>query len=192
MIEIVLATGNPGKVAELNALLGADFKILSMKDFGINGELEEDFDNLEDNAIQKAMFVHEKTGKNCLAEDTGLFVDALDGAPGIFSARYAGPEKDSEANMALLLKNLEDVESRTAHFKTVAALVLNGKIHLFKGILEGTISLIKMGDKGFGYDPVFCPEPGISLAQMSIEEKSAISHRGKAIKSLINFLNTNN
>lgn len=191
-MEIVLASANPGKVKELKALLGEEFNIVSLKDIGIEEELAEDFDNLEDNAIQKAMFVFQQSGKNCLAEDTGLFVDALNGEPGVYSARYAGPEKDPEANMALLLNKMEGIEQRTAHFKTVVALVLEGKIHLFSGVLDGYIAQEKKGNKGFGYDPVFCLNNGTSLAELNTDEKSSVSHRGKAMKIVINFLKTKN
>lgn len=193
MEEIILASGNQGKVKEIQAQINGQFKIISMKDAGFFDELEEDHDNLEDNALQKANFIFQKTNKPCIAEDTGLFVPSLNGDPGVYSARYAGEQKDNQANMDLLLKNLSNQElSRAAYFKTVLVFMNNGVATFFTGILNGSIGYQKKGTGGFGYDPVFLLEDGRSLAEISLEEKAKISHRSKAVSEFINYLNTLN
>jgi XTP/dITP diphosphohydrolase len=165
------------------------------KELGLTEEIPENGDTLQANAIEKAEYLWKKFGKNCFADDTGLEVDALGGAPGVYSARYAGPEKGSEANMDKLLSELQAAEqaggeiSRAARFRTVVALILDGELHLFNGVLEGSIAKERSGSQGFGYDPVFIPD-GYSktLAEISLEEKNAISHRGKAMRALAQFL----
>ena len=165
------------------------------KELGLTEEIPENGDTLQANAIEKAEYLWKKFGKNCFADDTGLEVDALGGAPGVYSARYAGPDKGSEANMTKLLAELEKVEketgntNRAARFRTVAALILDGELHLFNGVLEGEIARTRSGSEGFGYDPIFTPEGyGKTLAEITLEEKNAISHRGKAMRALAQFL----
>lgn len=186
---LFFATGNPNKVREVNDILGADFSIKSMKDLGHEEDIPETSPTLEGNALQKARFVREKFGVDCFSEDTGLEVDALDGAPGVYSARFAGPEKDSGANIDLLLKRLKGATDRKARFRTVIALLSDGEEHLFEGTVEGRIAQQRQGSGGFGYDPVFIPD-GFrrSFAEMSLEEKNGISHRGRAIRKLVDFL----
>ncbi len=189
MKEIVFATGNPHKLREVKQLLGTKFKIVSLEDIGCTEEIPETRPTIEGNAIQKAEYVKEKYGIDCFAEDTGLEVEALGGEPGVYSARYAGPEKDARANMNLLLKKLEGKKNRNARFKTVIALILDNNTHTFEGIVEGKIALGPSGEKGFGYDPVFLPENrSFSFAEMSAEEKNKISHRARAMKKLEAFL----
>lgn len=191
MFDIILATGNQGKVNEIQSQINGLYRLISMKDAGFEEELEEDHDNLEDNALQKANFIYQKTGKPCVAEDTGLFVPSLNGEPGVYSARYAGEQKDNQANMDLLLKKLSNQElSRAAYFKTVLVFMNQGKASFFTGELHGTIGFEKRGDKGFGYDPVFIIDDGRTLAEISTQEKTKISHRALAVNEFINYLNT--
>ena len=187
-MELLFATGNPNKVREIRALLPEGWQILSLQDMGFTEEIPETASTLAGNAELKAQFLYEKIGKDVLAEDTGLEVDALGGEPGVYSARYAGPGKDMEQNIALLLSNLDGVQDRKARFKTVVALFLEGEMHLFTGTLEGQIGYEKRGEGGFGYDPVFVLPDGRTLAELSLAEKSSISHRGKAVKLLLEFL----
>lgn len=189
--QIVFATNNSHKLAELRRMLGHRFEILSLADIGCHDDIPETADTLAGNALIKARWVKEHYGKDCFADDTGLMVDALDGAPGVYSARYAGDAHDSAANMKLLLENLRDVPApRTARFVTVIALTLNGQETLFEGKVEGEILREPTGEEGFGYDPVFRPEgcEG-SFATMDADAKNAISHRGRATASLLSFLN---
>ena len=165
------------------------------KELGLTEEIPENGDTLQANAIEKAEYLWKKFGKSCFADDTGLEVDALGGAPGVYSARYAGPEKGSEANMTKLLAELQAAEqangeiSRAARFRTVVALILDGELHLFNGVLEGKIARERSGNEGFGYDPIFIPDDYTkTLAEISLEEKNAISHRGKAMRALAEFL----
>jgi len=189
-ISIVFATGNQNKVKEVNELLDDGIEIASLKSIGCDEDIPETQPTIEGNALQKARYVVDNYKVDCFAEDTGLEIEALNGEPGVFSARYAGEQRDSEANMALVLEQLKDQTNRKAHFKTVVALSLNGKEYLFEGIAKGEISTKKKGEKGFGYDPIFIPEGyDKSFAQMSSVEKNAISHRGKAINKLKKFLN---
>ena len=194
-MEIIFATGNAHKAVEAQKALGDTFTLIMPKELGLTEEIPENGDTLQANAIEKAEYLWKKFGKNCFADDTGLEVDALGGAPGVYSARYAGPEKGSEANMTKLLAELEAVEaekgeiSRAARFRTVVALVLDGELHLFNGVLEGRIAKERSGNEGFGYDPVFIPDNySKTLAEISLEEKNAISHRGKAMRALAEFL----
>ncbi len=186
---MILCTGNPGKVAELRALLPAGVELVSLADAGLPTELPETGATLEANALQKARFVFERTGEPCIADDTGLEVDALNGAPGVFSARYAGEGKDPAANMARLLKELEGRTDRQARFRTVIAFVSREVEHTVSGEVRGSITLEPRGDGGFGYDPVFLPEMSdITFAQMDAKTKNAISHRGQAIWRLMSWL----
>ncbi len=190
-MELVFATNNAHKLSELRRICGDRFTILSLADIGCHDDIPETADTLAGNALIKARWVKEHYGKDCFADDTGLMVDALDGAPGVYSARYAGPGHDSAANMKLLLENLRDVPApRTARFVTVIALTLGGEEHLFEGKVEGEILFEPEGHEGFGYDPVFRPEGREgSFATMDADAKNLISHRGRATASLLSFLN---
>ena len=189
MSDLVFATGNSHKVQEAAALLEGTFRIISMAELGCQEELPEDQPTLEGNALQKARYLHQYYKVDCFSEDTGLEVDALDGAPGVYSARYAGPGRSAEDNMALLLERLQGQAHRHARFRTVIALILEGQEYLFEGVARGTIAHEKRGDQGFGYDPVFIPEGcDRSFAEMSAAEKNAISHRAKAVAKLKAFL----
>ena len=189
MMELVFATQNPNKAREIQQLLPAGIKVTSLAELGFTGDIEETGTTLRENALLKARFVHEKFGVNCFADDTGLEVDALDGAPGVYSARYAGKEQDAGKNMEKLLHELGGKENRNAAFKTVIALILDGKEYLFEGVVRGEITRTKMGSGGFGYDPVFRPEGHReTFAEMSPEAKNAISHRAQAVNKLVDFL----
>ena len=193
-MEIIFATGNTHKAVEAQKALGDSFTLIMPKELGLTEEIPENGDTLQANAIEKAEYLWKRFGKNCFADDTGLEVDALGGAPGVYSARYAGPDKGSEANMTKLLAELEAAAkrgetSRKARFRTVVALILEGKMHLFNGVLEGEIALQRSGSEGFGYDPLFIPDGYTkTLAEISLDEKNAISHRGKAMRALAEFL----
>ncbi len=189
-MKICFATNNAKKIEEVKAALGSDFDIVSLQEIGCNEELPETGETLDHNAFQKARFVKENYGVDCFADDTGLEVEALYGAPGVYSGRYAGEPRSDERNIELLLKNLEGKEDRKARFRTVIALIFDGKEYTFEGIASGEILRKKIGDGGFGYDPIFRPD-GYSqtFAELSLSEKNQISHRGKAVKALIEFLN---
>lgn len=188
MKELVFVTGNANKVKEIQNLMGAAYNFLSLKDIGCLEDVPETQPTIEGNALQKARYVKEKYGYDCFAEDTGLLVDALDGEPGVYSARYAGEAKDAQANMDKVLSKLGTTENRVAQFKTVIALVLDGKEHCFEGVVEGTIRAERSGADGFGYDPIFEPEQlGRTFAEMTLEEKGEISHRGRATRKLQAF-----
>ena len=195
-MKIIFATGNKGKLREASEVLGPDYEIVSPASLGITEDIPETGSTLQENSLQKAQYLFERTGLPCFADDTGLEVDALDGAPGIYSARYAGPGHDHDANMAKLLAELSrlsvlDPESRRARFKTVVTLILaDGQPHFFEGCCEGSIATEKRGSGGFGYDPVFLPDayPGHTLAEVSEEEKNAVSHRGRAIRAMADWL----
>lgn len=189
LAEIVFATNNLHKLEEAHALAAGKMKILSLSDINCHDDIPETADTLEGNALIKARWVKEKYGYDCFADDTGLMVDALDGAPGVYSARFAGPQCNANDNMALLLEKLKGVVDRKARFVTVIALVKDGKEHLFTGKVEGTIATEPHGTEGFGYDPVFiAEESGLPFAEMSQQDKNAISHRGRAMRQLIDFL----
>jgi len=189
LAEIVFATNNLHKLEEARALAAGKMKILSLSDINCHDDIPETADTLEGNALIKARWVKEKYGYDCIADDTGLMVDALDGAPGVYSARFAGPQCNANDNMALLLEKLKGVVDRKARFVTVIALVKDGKEHLFTGKVEGTIATEPHGTEGFGYDPVFiAEESGLPFAEMSQQDKNAISHRGRAMRQLIDFL----
>lgn len=187
--SLVFATNNAHKIKELRDIVGERYNILSLGDINCNEDIPETSSTLRGNAEQKARYVKEHYGYDCFADDTGLMVDALGGAPGVYSARYAGPGHDSKANMELLLHNMEHIEDRSAHFSTVIALVEDDRLHLFEGRVDGTILREPVGSDGFGYDPIFEPEQrGVSFAQMSAQEKNAISHRGRAVTKLMDYL----
>ena len=188
-VKLVFATHNLNKLKELKELVPGSLELLSLDAISCKEDIPETSSTIEGNALQKARYVKEKFGYDCFADDTGLEVAALDGAPGVYSARYAGEGKNNEANIDKLLKELNDKNNRQARFKTVIALILNGKEYLFEGICQGEILHKRAGEKGFGYDPVFRPD-GYSqtFAQMDLHEKSSISHRGRATQKLIEFL----
>ena len=188
-LKLVFATYNQHKLEEVQAML-TNFDIVSLADINCFEDIPETADTLEGNAILKANYVTEKYGLDCFADDTGLEVDALNNEPGVYSARYAGEDNNAEANMAKLLKNLENNPNRNAQFKTAIALNIQGKQFIFEGICEGTILTEKRGKSGFGYDPIFMPDGfNTSFAEMEMNEKGNISHRGKAIEKLVTFLN---
>lgn len=189
MREIIFATNNAHKLGEVQALLGDAFSLVTLRACGITEDIPETAPTLEGNALQKARYVYERTGKSCFADDTGLEVDALGSAPGVHSARYATDGHDFAANNRLLLHNLEAESNRKANFRTVIALILDGEEFLFEGRVDGTITTTPSGNGGFGYDPLFVPEGyDITFADMSAEEKNAISHRGRAVAKLVEFL----
>lgn len=186
---LVFATNNAHKLGELRGIAGEGWNIVSLAEIGCHDDIPETADTLEGNALIKARWVKERYGYDCFADDTGLMVDALDGAPGVYSARYAGPGHDSVANMKLLLERMADKDNRNAHFSTVIALVMDGEEHIFEGRVDGTIAREPSGCGGFGYDPVFVPEnSGRTFSEMTAEEKNSISHRGRATRKLMEFL----
>lgn len=188
-MKIVFATNNAHKLSEVSALLGEKYTLVTPLQVGINEDIPEEQATLEGNALQKARYIHSRTGLDCFADDTGLEVDALGGAPGVHSARYATDGHDFDANNRLLLKNLEGVGNRRARFRTVIALILNGEEHLFEGIVNGHIVQQPSGSEGFGYDPLFMPEDCVkTFAEMTKEEKNLISHRARAVGKLVDFL----
>ncbi len=189
MTEICFATNNKNKIAEVSQMLEGKYKLLSLEAIGCHVELPEEQDTLEGNSRQKARYVWENYRENCFADDTGLEVAALDGAPGVYSARYAGPQRDNNDNIRHLLQNMEGRANRAAQFRTYITLILDGQEHQFEGIVTGHITETWKGNKGFGYDPVFIPA-GYSktFAEMDASEKNAISHRGIAMQKLISFL----
>ena len=188
-MKLVFASNNKNKIQEIQALVPNTFQILSLEEIGCTEDIPETADTIEGNAILKANYVTEKYGYDCFADDTGLEVSALNGAPGVYSARYAGEQKDANDNMDKLLSELKDKTNRKANFKTVIALNLNGNQNLFTGIINGKIIEEKIGTNGFGYDPIFVAEGfDKTFAELTMEEKSTISHRGIAVKELILFL----
>ncbi len=188
-MDIVFATNNPHKLKEIKALMPVGIELLSLSDIGCYDEIEETEATLEGNARLKADYVTKKYGYSCFSDDTGLEVEALNGAPGVYSARYAGKKASFENNMDKLLKMMKDKENRLAQFRTVIALNINNDQYLFEGICEGQILKVKQGSSGFGYDPIFQPKGfDKSFAEMELNEKGKISHRGLAIKKLIEFL----
>lgn len=188
-MKIVFATHNAHKVSEVQAVLGSEYQLVTATEAGISEEIPETQPTIEGNALQKARYVYEHTGLNCFADDTGLEVEALNGAPGVYSARYAGEHVSYADNNKLLLKNLAGCQNRKARFRTVIALILDGKEHLFEGRVEGTIATEPHGEGGFGYDPLFIPEGSqLTFAEMSPEAKNGISHRGRAVAKLVAFL----
>jgi XTP/dITP diphosphohydrolase len=191
MKTLLFATGNPHKVQEMQQILDGRYRLLSLADIGCMEDIPETADTFEGNALLKARYVVQHYHTDCFAEDTGLEVEALNGAPGVYSARYAGEEKDPAANLQLVLAQMEGVENRKARFRTVIALLLDGREYLFEGSVEGHIAKTPRGEGGFGYDPVFIPEGhSHTFAEMPSEAKHAISHRGKAVAQLLHFLTT--
>ena len=207
-MKIVFATGNIGKLREASEILGEGFELVSLAQAGIEEDIPETGNTLRANSLQKAQYLYDKLGCDCFADDTGLEVDALGGAPGVYTARYAGEGKDFNANMDKVLYELSVLEgearmagefglktkpvSRRARFKSVVTLIIDGKIKMFEGTLEGEIPREKSGNGGFGYDPIFIADeyPGLTLADISEEEKNAISHRGKALRAMAQWLNS--
>lgn len=192
MIEIVFATNNPNKLKEVQALLPEGIKLISLKEIGCLEDIPETQNTIEGNAIQKANYIKTNYNKDCFADDTGLEVMALKGAPGVYSARYAGPEKNASKNIKKLLDNLENETNRKAQFKTVIALNYNNQTFTFEGVCKGNITTHKIGTGGFGYDPVFMPnDKQQTFAELSLKEKNTIGHRGLAMAKLISFLKIN-
>ncbi len=189
MRDLVFATNNAHKLDEVRSIVGHRMNILGLRDIGCDEDIPETADTLEGNAELKARYVKEHYGYDCFADDTGLEVDALGGAPGVYSARYAGPGHDSKANMELLLKNMNGRADRRARFRTVIALVEGDDLRLLDGVVEGFITDGPKGSSGFGYDPVFRPEGlDVTFAEMDSDAKNAISHRGRAMKKLLEYL----
>lgn len=206
IMKLVFATGNIGKLREASEILGEGFELVSLEQVGVDEDIPETGNTLRANSLQKAQYLYDKLGCNCFADDTGLEVDALGGAPGVYTARYAGEGKDFNANMDKVLYELSVRESEAkmaeslglkvkpvshrARFKSVITLIINGEIKMFEGTLEGEISREKSGNGGFGYDPIFIADefPGMTLADISEEEKNAISHRGKALRAMAQWL----
>lgn len=187
--EIVFATGNVNKIVEVQAILGDEFLVKSSLDLGVLEDIPENEDTLHGNALEKSRYIYERFGCDCFADDTGLEVEALNGAPGVYSARYAGEGKSPVDNMNLLLTNMKDEENRKAQFRTVISLIKDGEEFFFEGSVKGVIRQKAVGVKGFGYDPIFEPEnSGITFAEMTLKQKNKISHRSRAIEQLVNFL----
>ena len=187
-MKILFATSNQNKANEIRKMLPKNIDLLTLADIEINEDIPETSDTIEGNAKQKADYITFNYQLNCFADDTGLEIEALNGEPGVHSARYAGEERSDDANMKLVLDKLQSSENRTARFKTVIALNLNNKQFIFEGNVNGTIRLEKAGQNGFGYDPIFEPENcGKTFAEMSMEEKNKYSHRARAIKKMIDF-----
>ena len=191
MKNLVFATGNIHKLQEVQGLFKEGFALSCLKDVNITEEIPETADNLVDNALQKARYVYEKCGIPCFADDTGLEVDALNGAPGVYSARYAGEQKDSNLNMLLLLKNMNGKTNRNARFRTIIAYIdENAQEHIFEGEIRGTIIESMAGTNGFGYDPIFVPEGyNKTFAELSSEIKNTISHRARAMEKFLSYIN---
>ncbi len=191
-MKLIFATNNAHKLAEVQAVLGDGYTLATPRDCGVEEEIPETQPTLEGNALQKARYLHERTGLDCFADDTGLEVAALGGAPGVRSARYATEGHDFAANNRLLLRNLEGREDRRARFRTVIALIRGGEEHFFEGIVEGRIVDRETGCEGFGYDPLFVPDGyDRTFAEMTPDQKNAVSHRGRAVRRLVDFLRTN-
>lgn len=190
-MKLVFATNNPNKLSEIQALVPEGIEVLSLKDINCLEELPETNPTLEGNALQKAQYVYQNYGFNCFADDTGLEIEALGGAPGVYSARYAGEDCKAEDNMQKVLTKLENEDNRNAKFRTVIALIIKGEENLFEGECNGKITTTKSGAEGFGYDPIFTPENyKITFAEMTKNEKGKISHRGRAVAKLVEFLNS--
>ena len=188
-MKLVFATNNQHKLEEISRLLDGKYDIVSLNAIGCHEDIPEDHDTLQGNALQKARYIQEHYGYDCFADDTGLEIEALGNRPGVYSARYAGPAKDSIANMQKVLEEMADTDHRQACFRTVIALILNGEEHLFEGRVDGSILRAPQGEAGFGYDPIFQPEGyTVSFDEMDIDEKNRISHRGRATQKLYEFL----
>ena len=188
MKKLIFATHNPNKLAEIKSAVNS-FEVVGLKEMGLHDEITETGTILEENALIKSQYFYQKTGLSCFADDTGLEVDALDGRPGVYSARYAGEHATAEENMQKLLSEMEGQKNRNAHFRTVISLILNAEEYFFEGEVKGKILYQKTGDDGFGYDPIFKPIGyDQSFAEMTMKQKNEISHRGVAVKKLIGFL----
>ncbi len=209
-MKLTFATGNSGKLREASEILGEGFELVSLAQVGITEDIPETGKTLRANSIQKAQYLYDKIGCDCFADDTGLEVDALGGAPGVYTARYAGDDKDFNKNMDKVLYELQRMEgeasmaaslgmkvktvSRRARFKSVITLIIKGELHMFEGTLEGVIAREKSGNGGFGYDPIFIPDeyPGMTLADITEDQKNEISHRGKALRAMAEWLKSQN
>ena len=192
-MKLLFASSNQHKIEEIKAILPEGIELLSLKDIDFEGEIPETSDTIEGNALQKANYLSEKLSIPCFADDTGLIIPSLNNEPGVFSARYAGPQRNSDDNMNLVLDKLADKNDRSAYFSTVIALNLNGENFLFEGRVDGEIITVKRGEMGFGYDPIFVPENGAkTFAEMDAKDKNEISHRARAVNKLIHFLHTKN
>ena len=190
-MKLVFATNNIHKLTEIRAILGPKFDLSGLNEIGCFEDIPEEQSTLEGNASQKAFYVYRRYGHNCFADDTGLEIEALNHEPGVFSARYAGEEKNPQANMDKVLERLFKIKNRKARFRTVISLVLNGVEKQFEGMVKGKILSEKKGEKGFGYDPIFLPDGyEQSFAEMDLETKNKISHRGIAVKKLVQYLKT--
>ncbi|MDX1652009.1 MAG: RdgB/HAM1 family non-canonical purine NTP pyrophosphatase [Brumimicrobium sp.] len=187
-VTLVFATHNEHKAEEIQSILPGYIEVKTLQDLGCYDEIPEEKPDFKGNALQKATYIHEKFGVNCFADDSGLEIDALNGEPGIYSARYAGPKRDSNDNMDLVLKRMQGKSDRKARFKTIIALIMDGKEYFFEGTIDGKIRDQKSGNNGFGYDPIFEPEScGKTFAEMSLEEKNSMSHRSRAIQKMAKF-----
>lgn len=190
-MRLVFATNNQHKLDEIKKMLDNDIELLSLADIGCTDEIPETGETLEANSLQKAKYIYEKYGLDCFADDTGLEVEALNGEPGVFSARYAGPQRSAADNMAKLLTVMGEIKNRNARFRTVVSLIVGGNEKSFEGIVEGEICSTASGAMGFGYDPIFKPKGyDVTFAEMDLDEKNSISHRGRAVQKLVDFLNT--
>jgi XTP/dITP diphosphohydrolase len=188
-MALVFATKNQHKLQEINHLLGGSIELLSLNDINCSDEIPENQETLEGNAAEKSFYIFNKYGFNCFADDTGLEIDALNGEPGVYSARYAGEQRNADDNMNLVLEKLSKIKNRKARFRTVISLVIDGREMQFEGVVEGEILEEKRGKTGFGYDPIFKPdESQLSFAEMQMEEKNEISHRGRAVRKLVDYL----
>lgn len=189
-MKLVIATNNTHKLSEISTILGEKVELLSMADIGCHDDIPETADTLEGNALQKARYIYERYGVDVFADDTGLEVKVLNGRPGVFTARYAYPDRqDTEANTTKLLAEMEGAADRSARFRTVIALILGGKEYVFEGIVNGTITTERRGTDGFGYDPVFSPEDtGKTFAELGVEQKNRMSHRARAVQKLCDFI----
>ena len=188
-MKLVFATNNQHKLQEITQLLNGSFELLSLNDIGCEDDIPENQATLEGNAAEKSFFIYNKYGLNCFADDTGLEIEALNGEPGVYSARYAGEERSAENNMDLVLDKLDKIKNRKARFRTVVSLVIDGSETQFEGIVDGEILEEKRGKTGFGYDPIFKPdESDVSFAEMSMDEKNKISHRARAVQKLVEYL----
>jgi len=191
-MEIIFASSNQNKAKEIQAALPAEFKVKTLLDLDFFDDIPETADNLAGNALLKAQFVSEKWKLPCFSDDSGLEIEALNYEPGVYSARYAGPQRNDDENMNLVLEKLQNETNRKAYFKTVIALIIDGKTLLFEGKVEGIIRQDKIGNHGFGYDPIFEPEGlGKTFAEMDIDEKSKYSHRKRAVDQMVSYLSTN-
>lgn len=190
-MSLVFATNNKHKLEEISHLLEGTYEIIPLEAIGCHDDIPEDHETLEENALQKARYIKEHYGCDCFADDTGLEIEALNGQPGVYSARYAGPAKDSKANMQKVLDNMQNQANRKACFRTIIALILDGQEYLFEGRVDGEILTEQHGSAGFGYDPIFRPERfKESFAEMDLDTKNSISHRGRAVSKLVDFLKT--